>query len=92
MKQHKPDDFESKQINYMLKCLIKWQLESVENIKEQYFGIQASQFVTLYIHDLGVFIKSHNLDITEEEWQDFYIKASDEARKDFLKEHKDKQC
>lgn len=89
MKQHKPDDFESKQISFMLRAIIKWQLESVQNIKEQYFGIQASQFMTSNIHDLGLFIKAHNLDIDPDEWEDFYIKASDEARKEFFKEHKE---
>lgn len=86
MKEHKMNDFETKQIKFMLKNLIRWQLESVENVKEQYFGIQAGQFVVNYLHDLGMFVKSHNLNITDEEWQKLYVECSDKARTEFLEE------
>lgn len=86
MKEHKMDVFETKQVKFMLKCLIKWQLESVENVKGQYFGIQASQFVVNYLHDLGMFVKAHNLDISDEEWERLYMECSEEARKEFLED------
>ena len=84
MKKRKPNEFDKKMINNYLENLIKWQLESAKNIQEQYFGIQASSFVVTYVHDLGMYVMSNNLDIDPDEWEDMYIKASDKARKEFF--------
>lgn len=82
--KRKPNESELNQIKLFLEYICKWHLESAKNIQEQYFGIQASQFVTNYIHELSVFMNRNNLEIDDDEWVKLYMEASDKARKDFF--------
>ena len=84
----KIQDWKMKQIKRYLKNAIKWQLESMENLKNQYFVITAGQFATGYTSDLGMFLARSGIEFEDEEWEKLYMECSEEARKDFLEEHK----
>lgn len=82
----KMTELDKKYILTLLEHIVRWQLESVQNIKENYLNIQPAMFEITNIHDLSVFIKANKIDIEPEEWEHLYIVASDKARTKFLED------
>ena len=81
MKQ-KMNDLQKKYIIQMMEELIKWHLETMDNIKEQYLSVRPLTVEINLIHDLEVYIR--NIDIDPDEWEDLYIIAGERARKEYF--------
>jgi len=81
MKQ-KMTDLQKKYIIQMMEELIKWHLETMDNIKEQYLSVRPLTVEINLIHDLEVYIR--NIDIDPDEWEDLYIIAGERARKEYF--------
>lgn len=89
----KPNEYQKKYIINELCDLIKWHLETIDNIKEKYLSVRPLTCQMNLLHDLAVYTK--DLDIDPDEWEDIYIIAGERARKEYfnmVKTIKDKQC
>jgi len=75
-------DLQKKYIIQMMEELIKWHLETMDNIKEQYLSVRPLTVEINLIHDLEVYIR--NIDIDPDEWEDLYIIAGERARKEYF--------
>ena len=75
-------DFERKHVVQMIAELTKWQLETAENIHNQYFGLRPLTIQINLMQDLALFIAKFN--IPQDEWEKMYIEGADKARKEFL--------
>ena len=78
----KMNELQKKYIIQMLENLIKWHLETIDNIKEQYLGIRSLTCEINLMHDLAMYIR--NIDIDPDEWEDMYIIAGEKARKEYF--------
>ena len=78
----KPNEYEKKYIINELCDLIKWHLETIENIREKYLSVRPLTCEMNLLHDLAVYTK--NLDIDPDEWEDLYVEAADKARKEYF--------
>lgn len=75
-------DLQKKYIIQMMEELIKWHLETMDNIKEQYLSVRPLTVEINLVHDLEVYIR--NIDIDPDEWEDLYIIAGERARKEYF--------
>ena len=69
----KINEYQKKYIIRSLTDLIRWHLETFDNVKEKYLSVRPLTCQMNIMHDLAIYIK--NINIEEQEWKDIFIIA-----------------
>lgn len=83
----KLSEFSKEMVARYLKNYLYWQLETGENMRTKHFSITAVNNMASYLYDIALIVSKY--EVSNYEWAEMYIKASEEARAEYLK---DKPC